>query len=465
MGKTTHSLLIQVKGWGNPAAALRPVFLWLAVLGLAHALTEGNGALAGSALWGLTAGLLFSLVAFLGPSAPCQMPSLQRVHRAAALVGLTWVFAFNLAHLPGVYVQATLGDWRAFQAVMGLASVASVVWVLQPGKWDMPLVGVVLSAFLLLGLWVISHSPRPHIDVFYFQEEAVSALLAGQNPYAIRFRDIYSAADSARFYGEGLSVDGVLQFGFPYPPASLLLALPGKVLANDVRYGQWVALALAAFFLFLCRPASLWARAAVVFCLFSPRGLFVLEQSWTEPFLLYALSHTVYLAQKRSRWTWVPLGLLLGLKQYMVLFVPLLWLLGPSSLPRQQLVRALGFAAASLLPFFLWGPNDFLHSVVMLHLQQPFRAESLSYLAWLSAQGFGGLQAWTGFLAAIAVMAIALFRRARGPGIFALSLAVASMAFFAFNKQAFANYYFFVMGALCAALASGVDTAAPASEG
>jgi hypothetical protein len=154
----------------------------------------------------------------------------------------------------------------------------------------------------------------------------------------------------------------------------------------------------------------------------------------------------------------------LGLKQYMVLFAPLLWLVGPSFLPRKQILRALGLAAATLLPFFLWGPRDFLNSVVMLHLQQPFRAESLGYLAWLSAQGLGGLQAWTGFLLATAVMAIAMFRRARGPGTFALSLAVSSMVFFAFNKQAFANYYAFVMGALCAALASGVDTVAPASE-
>ena len=446
-----------MNGGGHPVASLRPVFLWLALLGLGHALGEGNGALAGWARWGLTAALLFSFVAFLGPWGPSHVPFFPTVHRAAALLGLTGVFAFNLAHLPGVYVQATLADWRTFQAVMGLAYVASLVWVLHPGKWDVPLGGMILSAFLLSGLWVIAHSPSPHIDVFYFQQEAVNALLAGQNPYAIRFRDIYSPADSARFYGEGLSVDGVLQFGFPYPPASLLLALPGKVFANDVRYGQWVALALAAVLLFRCRPASLWARAAAVFCLFSPRGLFVLEQSWTEPFLLYALSHTVYLAQKRSRWTWVPLGLLLGLKQYMVLFVPLLWLLGPAFLPRQQLFRALSLAAASLMPFFLWGPRDFLHSVVMLHLQQPYRAESLGYLSWLSALGLGGLQAWTGFLLAIAVMSIALFRRARGPETFALSLAVASMVFFAFNKQAFANYYSFVLGALCVALSTGND--------
>ena len=41
----------------------------------------------------------------------------------------------------------------------------------------------------------------------------------------------------------------------------------------------------------------------------------------------------------------------------------------------------------------------------------------------------------------------------RTPAGFAGGVALVYFAFFAFNKQAFENYYFFVIGALCCAVA------------
>jgi hypothetical protein len=51
-------------------------------------------------------------------------------------------------------------------------------------------------------------------------------------------------------------------------------------------------------------------------------------------------------------------------------------------------------------------------------------------------------------------MALALWRVARTPAGFALGVAALFLAFFVLNKQAFANYYFFVIGALCVAVAA-----------
>ena len=58
------------------------------------------------------------------------------------------------------------------------------------------------------------------------------------------------------------------------------------------------------------------------------------------------------------------------------------------------------------------------------------------------------------FAVAAAVMALALWRVARTPAGFALGVAALFLAFFVLNKQAFANYYFFVVGALCVAVAA-----------
>jgi 4-amino-4-deoxy-L-arabinose transferase-like glycosyltransferase len=41
----------------------------------------------------------------------------------------------------------------------------------------------------------------------------------------------------------------------------------------------------------------------------------------------------------------------------------------------------------------------------------------------------------------------------RSAGGFALAVAIVYFVFFAFNKQAFVQYYYFVIGALCCALA------------
>ena len=57
-------------------------------------------------------------------------------------------------------------------------------------------------------------------------------------------------------------------------------------------------------------------------------------------------------------------------------------------------------------------------------------------------------------------MGLALWRAARTPAGFALGVAALFLAFFVLNKQAFANYYLFVIGALCTAVAA----AEPAEE-
>jgi peptidoglycan/LPS O-acetylase OafA/YrhL len=64
------------------------------------------------------------------------------------------------------------------------------------------------------------------------------------------------------------------------------------------------------------------------------------------------------------------------------------------------------------------------------------------------------------FAAAAAVGGLALWRAARTPAGFALGVAALFLAFFVLNKQAFANYYFFVVGALCVAVAA-TDPAEP----
>ena len=111
-------------------------------------------------------------------------------------------------------------------------------------------------------------------------------------------------------------------------------------------------------------------------------------------------------------------------------------------------------AAAVTLPFLIWSPRAFVDAVVLLQAREPFRVDSLSYLSWLSAHGWLEPSfAWTlGALAA--ALALVAARGGTSPAAFAASLAFTTLAAFAFGRKAFCNYYFFVIGALCCAIAA-----------
>jgi len=281
---------------------------------------------------------------------------------------------------------------------------------------------------------------------------AFRALGQGINPYAITMPNIYG---HDAFYGPGLVVSGRLQAGFPYP-LSLLLAGTGHLLGGDYRFANVAAMGLAALLIGTCRPGRV---AAAALFLFTPRTFFVLEQGWTEPYVVRLLAATVWCACRAPALVPLALGLLFAVKQYTVLAAPLVVLLYPGPTPWRDtgrtLLKAALVAAIVTLPFAVADPTAFVHDVIELQLRQPFRGDALSYLAgWVRATGQPP-PSWLAFALVPLAIAVSLWRARRTPAGFAGAVALTFLVFFAFNKQAFANYYFFVIGALCCALAAG----------
>ena len=94
-----------------------------------------------------------------------------------------------------------------------------------------------------------------------------------------------------------------------------------------------------------------------------------------------------------------------------------------------------------------------MDSVVLVQAREPLRVDSLSYLSWAARHDLGGGSfVWAIAAGAAAIVAGALLTPNSAAG-FALSLALSSFAAFAFGSKAFCNYYFFVVGALCCAIA------------
>jgi hypothetical protein len=317
---------------------------------------------------------------------------------------------------------------------------------------------ILLAVFGLLGIWMVHSSPQPHIDVWLFQQEGPAALLHGHNPYAMTFPDIYHSTlpGHQQVYGTGLVQNDRLQFGFPYPPVSLLLATFGYAVAGDHRYAQVFALVLAGTFMGYSRSGRLAMLAAALF-LFTPRVFFVLGRGWTEPFVVMLLAATIFSASRRLKWLPVALGLLLA--------VPLTFFLLPTGWRWRDWFDLLWKTAlvtvVATVPFAAADFHAFWKSTVQVQELAPFRWDALSYLVWYGFRGHLVTEPstalfWSMF-AALAALALSLWRSPRTPAGFAASLSLLSLGFFAFNKQAFCNYYFFVIGAMCCAIAACAD--------
>jgi hypothetical protein len=214
---------------------------------------------------------------------------------------------------------------------------------------------------------------------------------------------------------------------------------------------------LAAILMAFARPEGFGTIAAMLF-LTTPRIFFVLEQSWTEPFVVLGVATVVFAACRYPRAVPWLFGALVALKQYLIFAVPAALLLMRRPLERGQVMRVLGkaamVAAALTLPFVAWNPVGFWTSVVTLQLYQPFRGDGLSFLAWWVSLGREQPPALIAFAAMSTAAALAVWRAPKTPAGFAAAIAVIFLTFFAFNKQAFCNYYFFVIGALAVALAA-----------
>ncbi len=439
------------------------LFFGFAAFAVGQAVQASNGNLHPVSIRWLTAAIVACLVGVTLPTWSTLEAWAERLFGALATAGLAWQF-FELLKLeppPGMYLHAQgIGSFRDFFLGLAAAAVLCGLALSEKPPLEKALPYLLVAAFLFVGAWMIRTSPAPFIDVYVFQKEASVELLAGKNPYAMTYPDIYG---NSPFYGEGLSVNGRLQFGFPYFPLSLLLALPGHVLGGDYRYAQIAASALGALFLMLARPGRL-SRVAAALYLFTPRAFFVVEQGWTDPFVFFGLGATVFTAVRFPKALPYVLGLFLSVKQYLVFAAPAVWLLLPRPIEPKQALRFVGkviaTGAAVTLPFALWDFKAFWHSVVALQTLQPFRTEALSYLAWWHSQGHDKPSTAWAFVMACVGLGVGLWRLPRTPAGYAACCVLAYILFFAFNKQAFCNYYAFVIGA-CVLAAGGVRVDEP----
>jgi hypothetical protein len=419
----------------SPVLALAGTVVLFAALLVAHV-----PGLAGLELVLLAVGALLGVDAIT--SAGVRVPRSAPVYAAmaaAAITGLTIVLRFD--DIATALVRALVAV-----AVVVLATVATGSDEGSRGAsrahWAMRGLVLVQAAFLIP--LVLTRPAR--IDVVMFLGRASDALLHGANPYTVRYPDVYGPAQSALLYGPGVvGHDHLLTVGLPYPPASLLVAVPAYLL-GDVRIGS-VVVVLGAALLLHRRATTTTGRAVAVLLACAPGFPELAFFGWTEGPIVGLLAVAAWLAVDR-RWIGaaVLLGLALASKQYFAVAAPTLWLLRPYA-TRGRVAAMVGAACAVTVPFVVWNPSGFWRSVVQFQLMQPFRADAVSLLTWsVNTFGwpgpalFGVLPLTAGFLVAV----VAAWRLRPGLPGFLTAMALSLLATTALSKQAFLNYYYLI---------------------
>jgi hypothetical protein len=322
-------------------------------------------------------------------------------------------------------------------AVAMLAGVASTV-----PRWRTVTMLAATAVYLSCLAYLVIVMVPSDIDVYLFQQEGSAALLSGRNPYELRYPNIYGT--ETPFYSPDVMDGAFLTFGFPYPPVSLLMALPGY-LVGDYRLAAGAAVAITGRLVSMARPGPVGPLAAALLWL-SPLAFRVVYNGWTEPFVGLLAAAVGFAAVRRARSTPVFLGLLVAVKQYIFPILGLAMVLLPQSGSRWRSgLIATGVAAASVVPFVAINPEAFIHSVGFVQLLQPFRVDSVSIPGMIARAGGPELPAVTAFAALAIALTIAAWRAPRTTAGFFLAAAVSFLAFFLFSKQAFMNYYWFAM--------------------
>jgi len=215
---------------------------------------------------------------------------------------------------------------------------------------------VFLLAFL--ALQIVAIAATWGIDVTYYQTEGAKALLGGSNPFATMLPDLFSGSGLGEpVFGPGVSVDGILQFGFPYPPFSLALIVPFQALFQEYRIGIAVAYVITAWMISRLGEPEISRRVSILSLLVAPVTI-VNTVGFTEPLVILLGVSVMLVHKRRPRLSPYVFGGFLAIKQYTFIALPIFLLLEPRPWRLRQAIRSVVVATAvvviATLPFLVW---------------------------------------------------------------------------------------------------------------
>lgn len=315
----------------------------------------------------------------------------------------------------------------------------------------------ILVVFTSICFWNIKTTPTPPIDVYVIQTLGAHYLVNSSNPYTGTYPNIYGvdANGDSPNYGKGEVNGNVLLFGYIYPPANLLLSIPGY-LAGDVRYSQWLIILVGLIALAQLTTHSVSKMAALILVTM-PAMIQNFILSYSDLVLVGLICISVYAMQHYPRISFIPVALTLVFKQYCIFLFPLfiaLYLFPPSE-PRKRPFKiwpTIILMTVINVPFVLPDIEGFIYSTLTHHFACPFRPDSLTLTALMYRLGIVLPMNALSFLGPACAFLIYWVKKDKTwSGMFVLTT-IGFLLFFFLSKQAFGNYYFFCAGLIAVAL-------------
>jgi hypothetical protein len=316
------------------------------------------------------------------------------------------------------------------------------------------------------GLAVIRVSPTPDIDVWTIQTRGAEVMLEGKNPYV---------------YATVPDTDPETEFTVPYcyPPFAVYSGTSARAVGGDIRHSLLAALVVSGIAMrFIARrrrkdaaetplPSILEDGPALFFWL-APPLFMILDRSWIDPLqiMLVSLGLAAFVSGRLTLAA-VLFGIVASSKQSMFWVVPLAGIILRFDW-RRWLVMGVA-ALVPVLPFVLWDFRALKYANFDFMTGLPGRHDGLCFSAWWSRALGSTFPPQLTFVLSAAAAAGACLRTPRtdpdrsrfAPLGFARALVATYFAFFFFNRWAFANYYFLVIGFACLAAAAAVSAVEP----
>lgn len=211
-------------------------------------------------------------------------------------------------------------------------------------------------------------------------EVAGEFLLAGQNPYAVNYKDTIFGEYNGYMHEPGH--DNPAWYYYIYLPFYLVSDTAAQALGQllggwyDGRFPLLAAFVISLILLYQIIPRRELKLLGMIIFAFNPLFISFVIMGYNDIFVFAWLLLSVWLLQRgRVRLSAAALGLALASKQLAWLFAPFflwyLWLKTPGVSGKQRLAavwrQSWPMAATFLvfmLPFFLWGPGDFIQDVI-----------------------------------------------------------------------------------------------------
>lgn len=455
----------QGTGWEIARQSVWPVLLVLAAAMTGFATMNRDALFSVFTTSSMAVGLLLGILALvIRPQKMSPAALAAVVIPIIAVVIILYAAARFWYVAPGAYVRAVSAkSIRPYWMLTAGSAVLAGMCVLASGWLSRVLFGLILAAFLGTGVWLVILSPKPVIDVWVVHQAACEALSQGDNPYDITYPDVYGP--NSGYMDEVEIKDGMVQAGYPYPPLTLIMALPSWYATGDSRYSDILAMAATAVILVLIDRGRTGVLLGTTLLLM-PMALYIIEQNWTESHVLLLLAATAWCCVYRPELAPWAFGLFIASKQH--LFVTLA--VAPLLMPHPRSVRniaifitkALVAAAVVTLPFFWWNPDAFAHSALRMFggsvgSHVVLRKDSTTFWAVMQYLEMGNLPPIASPVAAavLALLATVRYWKSQLPGTGGLlAIAVMVMSLFAFSPHGFTNHYYFVFGAMLCALAT-----------